>query len=109
MCVWRAHHDRVGLAGQVEIVAIAATAGQEAQILAPPDRLPDPGTCRRSVHQPSLLVVLRGAQRRSNPVQSASVGTRLLRSARNDTRVTMPGRTGSICPTPGFTSPCNPG
>ncbi len=39
----RAHHHRIGLAGQVNIVAIAPVAGEEAQILPPPDRLPDPG------------------------------------------------------------------
>jgi hypothetical protein len=55
MRVRRSHHDRVGLAGQVDIVAVAALPGQEALILAPPYRLPDPGLAdladRRSVHR----------------------------------------------------------
>jgi len=55
MRVRRAHHDRIGLARQIDIVAIAAAPGQQAQIFAPPDRLPDPCACCRTVHQSSEL------------------------------------------------------
>ena len=55
MRVRRAHHDRIGLARQIDIVAIAAAPGQQAQIFAPPDRLPDPCACCRTVHRSSEL------------------------------------------------------
>jgi hypothetical protein len=42
MRVWRSHHRRVRLARQVEVVAEAAAAGEEAQVLLPPDVAADP-------------------------------------------------------------------
>ena len=41
MSVRRAQHKGIGLAGQTDVVAIAATAGQEAQILLASKRLSD--------------------------------------------------------------------
>ena len=38
----RAHHHRIGLTGQVDVVAEAARAGDKAQILLPPDVAADP-------------------------------------------------------------------
>jgi hypothetical protein len=52
--VRRAHHHGTGLARQVDVVAVAAVAGQQAQILPPPYRPPDPcARSRRSVHRAS--------------------------------------------------------
>ena len=47
----RPHHHRISLARKVEIVAVAAPAGQQPKILPPPHRLPDPGIGRARPHQ----------------------------------------------------------
>ena len=43
MRVRRAHHHRVGLARQAHVVGVAASAGDEAQVLLAPHRLADAG------------------------------------------------------------------
>ena len=47
----RSHHHRISLAGEAEIVAVAAFAGQQPEILPAPHRLPDPGAVRACPHQ----------------------------------------------------------
>ena len=43
MRVRRADHHRIGLAGHIDVVAVAAASGQQAQIFPAPHRLSDPG------------------------------------------------------------------
>src|SRR5439155_11026904 len=54
MGMGRTNHDRIGLTGQVHVVAVPPGAAQQAQILAPPDRLADAGAAGSAVHYTSL-------------------------------------------------------
>jgi hypothetical protein len=47
----------MGLARQVQVVAVAAATGQQTQILAPPHGLTDTAPARSSVHQRSIIVM----------------------------------------------------
>jgi hypothetical protein len=51
MRVRRADHHRIGLAGEAEIIAVAAFPGQQPEILPAPDRLSDPGVVGICPHQ----------------------------------------------------------
>src|SRR5579859_5882647 len=62
MSMRRADENRMGLAGQIEIVAVAAASGDEPQILPPPYRLTDAGLAdawaiRLLVHPPPLPLI----------------------------------------------------
>src|SRR6266446_1147636 len=110
MRVRRAHHHRIGLAGQADIVAIAPVAGQEAQILAAPDRLSNARSGRRSVHQASTPArVIASAAKQSSARLAQAPRDCFVAALLAMTALTTPGTTGSICPRRGCRSPYSPG
>ena len=70
MRMWRAHHRGVGLTGQAHVIGIVAFAGDEAQVLAPANRLPDPGARRLFGH---LMLKRRIAVLPAMPARSSSL------------------------------------
>ncbi len=70
MRVRRAHHDGIGLAGQAHVIGIVALAGDEAQVLAPANRLPDAGARRLFGH---LMLNSRIAVLPAMPARSSSL------------------------------------
>ena len=55
--MWRAQHDRIGLPGQVQVVAVAPAAGEQAEVLSSANRRPNAGLGGVSDHCTSCTAV----------------------------------------------------